>query len=53
VFLDYCGCRKHWHDKGIPTGLNKIQLDKILSRDNNEPNKNEESKELVSLESMT
>jgi uncharacterized protein len=31
VFLDHCGCKKHWHGKGIPTALNQIQLEKILS----------------------
>lgn len=22
VLLDYCGCKKHWHSEGMPTGLN-------------------------------
>jgi hypothetical protein len=31
VFLDYCGCQKHWDKTGIPTQLNKTQLSTILS----------------------
>ncbi|NJK98458.1 MAG: DUF116 domain-containing protein [Bacteroidales bacterium] len=30
VFLDYCGCQKHWHKNGIPTDLNSNQLQKIV-----------------------
>jgi hypothetical protein len=30
VYLNYSGCRKHWHDKGIPTNLQLSQLHKIL-----------------------
>ncbi|MDF2984630.1 MAG: hypothetical protein K0R50_140 [Eubacterium sp.] len=30
VLLDYCGCKNHWHDKGLPTELNEKQLMKIL-----------------------
>ncbi len=30
VLLDYCGCRKHWHHQGIPTGINEKQLMRIL-----------------------
>lgn len=29
VFLDYCGCKKHWHKDGIPTDLNEAQLRKV------------------------
>lgn len=29
VFLDYCGCKKHWHKNGIPTDLNEDQLLKV------------------------
>jgi len=34
VFLDYCGCKKHWHDEGIPTRLNLQQLIKIVKQEN-------------------
>ncbi|WP_455538316.1 DUF116 domain-containing protein [Terrisporobacter sp.] len=27
VFLDYCGCKSHWHDKGIITDIN---IDRLL-----------------------
>jgi hypothetical protein len=30
VFLDYCGCKKHWHKDGIPTDLNEEQLQKVV-----------------------
>jgi hypothetical protein len=30
VFLDYCGCKKHWHKDGVSTNLNNEQLKKIL-----------------------
>lgn len=30
VFLDYSGCRKHWHPEGIPTNLNTRQLLKVI-----------------------
>ena len=26
VLLDYCGCKKHWHQEGFPTDLNLNQL---------------------------
>lgn len=29
VLLDYCGCKGHWHQEGIPTGLN-LQAFKAL-----------------------
>lgn len=32
VLLDYCGCKTHWHDEGIPTSLNMDQLKRILSK---------------------
>ncbi|MTI56284.1 DUF116 domain-containing protein [Geosporobacter ferrireducens] len=38
VPLDYCGCKKHWHDKGIPTCINfkKLQeINKVLSASTN------------------
>ncbi|HEX2935712.1 MAG TPA: DUF116 domain-containing protein [Bacteroidales bacterium] len=31
VFLDYCGCKKHWHDKGVPTSINISQLNKVIN----------------------
>jgi hypothetical protein len=31
VFLDYCGCKKHWHKQGLPTNINLFQLQKILA----------------------
>lgn len=31
VFLDYCGCRKHWHKDGVATNLNNAQLNVILT----------------------
>lgn len=30
VFLDYCGCKKHWHKEGIPTNINNNQLKTVL-----------------------
>lgn len=30
VFLDYCGCKKHWHKNGIPTDINEEQLQKVV-----------------------
>jgi uncharacterized protein len=30
VFLDFSGCKKHWHSTGIPTSLQLTQLYKIL-----------------------
>jgi hypothetical protein len=26
VLLDHCGCRKHWHEQGIPTDINMKRL---------------------------
>jgi len=31
VFLDYCGCQKHWHQDGIATDLNENRLQKLLA----------------------
>lgn len=31
VLLNYSGCKKHWHPKGINTGIDLIQLKKILN----------------------
>lgn len=30
VLLDYCGCKKHWDESGIPTTLNISELNKIM-----------------------
>lgn len=30
VLLDYCGCKNHWHKKGISTSLNEEQLMKLI-----------------------
>jgi len=30
VLLDHCGCKKHWHEKGIPTDINVTKLRQIL-----------------------
>ncbi len=32
VFLDYCGCQKHWDQNGIATDLNEHQLERVLSQ---------------------
>lgn len=31
VFLDYCGCKKHWHNKGFSTDINISRLIKLLN----------------------
>jgi hypothetical protein len=31
VLLDHCGCRKHWHEKGISTDINMKQLRHVLN----------------------
>jgi uncharacterized protein len=36
VFLDFSGCKKHWHSMGIPTSLNQTQLNFILGIDETE-----------------
>jgi hypothetical protein len=30
VLLDHCGCRKHWHEQGIPTDINMRRLMAVL-----------------------
>lgn len=35
VLLDYSGCKKHWHPEGIVTSLNKHELERIVSKNNN------------------
>lgn len=32
VILDYCGCKKHWHDEGIVTRINTDILLEILNQ---------------------
>jgi hypothetical protein len=32
VFLDYCGCKKHWDNEGFATSLNIIQLNKVVKK---------------------
>lgn len=39
VLLDHCGCRKHWHEEGIPTDINMRQLMRTLSIDDTVPGK--------------
>jgi len=31
IFLDYCGCQKHWDKNGIPTDLNICKLKQIVT----------------------
>jgi hypothetical protein len=30
VLLDYSGCKKHWHPEGMPTHINKHELERII-----------------------
>lgn len=30
IFLDYCGCQKHWKEVGIPTEINVNQASKLI-----------------------
>jgi hypothetical protein len=32
VFLDYCGCKKHWDKEGFATSLNVNQLTKVVQK---------------------
>ena len=32
VFLNECGCQKHWHNQGIPTSIDLEQLQKIIKQ---------------------
>jgi uncharacterized protein len=34
IFLDYCGCKKHWNKKGIPTNINIERALQIVEKDN-------------------
>lgn len=34
VFLDYCGCKKHWDREGVATNLNMNQLFQIITPSN-------------------
>lgn len=31
VLLDYCGCKKHWHSKGVPTDINQERLLELVN----------------------
>ncbi len=33
VLLDHCGCRKHWHDEGISTGIDEAEFRRVLAID--------------------
>ncbi|QUH25905.1 DUF116 domain-containing protein [Serpentinicella alkaliphila] len=33
VILDYCGCKNHWHNKGIATRINVKRLENIMAKD--------------------
>lgn len=30
VFLDGCGCKKHWHKEGLPTDINRTRLKNLI-----------------------
>ena len=32
VLLDYCGCKKHWHDEGISTDLNENRILELINK---------------------
>lgn len=32
VLLDYCGCKKHWHDEGIVTDLNTKRILELINK---------------------
>lgn len=34
IYLDYCGCKKHWDAKGVATSINIPQLHRILDLSN-------------------
>jgi hypothetical protein len=31
VLLDYCGCKNHWHNEGLPTELNFNELKRVMN----------------------
>lgn len=31
VILDYCGCKQHWHENGIVTGINVKELKRVFN----------------------
>lgn len=33
VLLDYCGCKKHWHNEGLQTSLNVQELKRIVQQE--------------------
>lgn len=47
VYLDFCGCKKHWHSKGVPTSLNIGQLKRVLGI--SEPHFETKESELIAL----
>lgn len=47
VYLNYCSCKKHWDEKGIPTSVDIKQLFRILGIE--ERNKNEYPTERIAL----
>jgi hypothetical protein len=49
VFLDYCGCKKHWHKTGIPTSINQEQLAKTLKQNKISLATQKENKELIEI----
>jgi hypothetical protein len=32
IFLNFSGCRKHWHDEGLQTYLNEERLDEMIAQ---------------------
>jgi hypothetical protein len=32
VILDYCGCKKHWHQQGIVTDINMNELKNVMNK---------------------
>jgi hypothetical protein len=37
VFLDYCGCKNHWHKAGFPTDINFKRLNSVLKAEDEIP----------------
>jgi len=37
VFLDYCGCKNHWHKAGFPTDINFKRLNSVLKTEDEIP----------------
>ncbi len=32
IFLEGCGCRKHWHQEGVVTDIDRLKLESVLLR---------------------